>query len=141
MFSEHWGTGGELLSLFGIDPQLRGAADMVALIEIGGELLQFPDLKVGVYAVAVELMRLQQLSPLVFWSRIKRQCAALMEAEADTLAALGLHLEPDAKRTAYAVANAAAEARAAMGGGDREWAMKYAAAIKQGRRKKQQGRG
>lgn len=138
MSCEVWATGSELVGLFGLTEQAHGVRDFVALIEIGGELLQFPDLGLGIYAVAGELMRSEAVSPLIFWSRIKRQCAPLMQAQGDTLEALGLHL-PEGKRTAYAVAAAAAKRRAAMGGGCREYAEKYAAIIRAG--KKQQGRG
>lgn len=138
MCCEAWTTGSELVALFGLTEQAAGVRDFVALIEIGGELLQFPEFGLGTYAVAGELMRAAAISPLVFWTRVKRQCAPLMEAQGDTLEALGLHL-PEGKRTAYAVADAAAKRRAAMGGGSREYAAKYAAVIAAGKR--QQGRG
>ena len=137
MCCEIWGNAEQLLELFCVDCSKNGAIDFIGLAEIGGELLQFPEYGCSFYDVAVALMRQHKLSPLVFWSRIKRHCAALMNADKSTLEALGLKLKGD-KPTAYEVTAAVAAAIAARGGGSSEYAAKYAAIIAAG---KQKGRG
>lgn len=104
MFSD----AGELLELFSIDANTSGAEDFMAFVELTAHVMAFPDLGVTPRAVASALMGERKLSPLVFWSRIKRHCRPLYEADKETLCALGLIMSPDALVTGYSLGLAAA---------------------------------
>lgn len=80
----------ELLSLFEIDPNKPGAEDFIALSDVYGLMSRFPQYSVTVADLAALLMRQRRLSPRVFWSRMKRAVRPLIEAEAETLRALGV---------------------------------------------------
>lgn len=90
--SRVWKDSAELLELFDIDITKSGARDFAALCDLWGLLLHFwPEFNGAVIVRA--MLRDSRVSPLVFWSNIRRSCAPLLRADRGTLAALGLQLE------------------------------------------------
>ena len=107
----------DLLLLFEIDPHKEGAQDFATLSDLYGLMSRFPQYKVTVADLAYILMRQRHLSPRVFWSRMKKAIRPLIEAEAETLRALGVpcgYTTEDHRRTCPELA---AEIGAATGAG------------------------
>lgn len=107
----------ELLSLFEIDPRKPGAEDFATLSDLYGLMSRYPQYSVTVADLATLLMRQRKLSPKVYWSRMKRAIRPLIEAEAETLRALGVpcgYTTEDHRRTCPELA---AEIGAATGVG------------------------
>ena len=92
-----------LLEMFSIDTKSNGAKDFCLFVELTAAILNYPQYKVGPHDVARAMMRESGLSPLVFWSRIKRACKPLFDADVSTLRALGLVI-PDGEITGYVLA-------------------------------------
>ena len=80
----------ELLQLFEIDTNSPGAEDFYVLADLYALMSRFPQYRVSVADLARLRMQERKLSPLVFWSRMKRAIKPLVEAEAETLRALGV---------------------------------------------------
>lgn len=107
----------ELMTLFEIDPEKPGADDFATLADLYGLMSRYPQYSVTVADLAALLMRQRKLSPKVFWSRMKRAIRPLVEAEAETLRALGVpcgYTTEDHRRTCPELA---AEIGAATGAG------------------------
>lgn len=124
-----WNSPEELLLLFSCDPSTPGGVDFCQLVRDSAQLLAFPELGSGTWGVATYVMKQRRWSPLVYWSRIKRAARPILDAEDETLAGLGLSLE--GKRSAYALAHAAAVVLAADGG-EYEAALRLRAALEGG---------
>ena len=88
---EHWKSAKELLELFDVDCSRNGAQNFVELAELLGLMMAFPELG-------------------VFWSRMKRDLAPILEADDSTLDALGV--PPVQSRTCPALVGAVAAALA-----------------------------
>jgi len=80
----------ELLELFGIDTSKPGAEDFYVMADLYGLMSRFPQYRVTVADLARLRMQERKMSPMVFWSRMKRAIKPLVEAEAETLRALGV---------------------------------------------------
>lgn len=80
----------ELVQLFEIDTRKPAVADFILLCDLYGLMSRFPQYSVTVSDLAVMAMRERKLSPKVFWSRMKRAIRPLLEADAETLRALGV---------------------------------------------------
>lgn len=87
---QYFRDGKELLELFGVDPNKPGAEDFYCLADLYGLMSRFPQYHVTVADLARLRMGERKLSPLVFWSRMKRAIRPLLEADAETLRALGV---------------------------------------------------
>ena len=88
---QHFQEAGELLDLYGIDQSKPGAQDFVVLADLYGLMSRYQDqYPCTVADLARLLMKNRKLSPMVFWSRMKRAIKPLMEADVDTLRALGI---------------------------------------------------
>ena len=98
----------ELLQMFGVDIELAGAKDFAAFVTLSACVMAHPDLRVRPRDVAAALMGESGFSPMIFWSRIKRHCKPLYDADIDTLIALGLALDRNAIVTGYSIGRAAA---------------------------------
>lgn len=85
-----WQTVGDLLRLFDVDTSSTGARYFIDLTELYSCCLKFHEVRfrdlVGVH------LRDLRISPLIFWSQQRRALRPLMEADGDTLRALGLAL-------------------------------------------------
>ena len=82
-----WENCGELLSLFSIQ-RSKWAELFIDLVESGAVVLRFTGYDLG--DLERQMMRELHLSPLVFWSNIKRAVRPLLDAGPATLQALGL---------------------------------------------------
>lgn len=100
-----WKTAGDLLQVFNVDTSSTGARYFIDLTELYSCCLKFHDVRFR-DLVAVQLRELR-ISPLIFWSLQRRALRPLMEAEADTLRALGLALR-DRPQTIAALVQAVA---------------------------------
>ena len=101
----------ELLSLFGIDPDRPGPREFSMLCDLMGVMLLYPQYNVTVSALAQTRQRQLKWSPRVYWCTIKRGIRPIMEAEPETLRALGVRYSADARaRTCPELALAVAEA-------------------------------
>lgn len=81
----------ELLQLFEIDTNKPGAQDFLCLCDLYALMSRYQEqYRVTVSDMAALLMQQRKLSPLVFWSRMKRAIRPLIEADATTLRALGV---------------------------------------------------
>ena len=81
----------DLLALFEIDQKKPGAQDFLCLCDLYALMSRYST----TYAVTVAdlarlLMQQRGLSPLLFWSRMKRAIRPLICAEQSTLTALGV---------------------------------------------------
>lgn len=90
MIMQYFRDSEELLSLFEIDPKKPGAQDFLCLCDMYAIMCRFEQYRVTVADLAAVLMRQRKLSPLVFWSRMRRAVRPLIEADAETLRALGI---------------------------------------------------
>ena len=127
-----WELPEDLLMLYEIDPSAPGARDFCDLVSLSAEVLRFPELGCGTWAVAKQFIRERRWSPLVYWSRIKKAVRPLLEAAPDTLAALGLTIDGDKQMTAYALAHAVAVSIAQRYEGDYVTALQVARLIRGG---------
>lgn len=100
-----WKNCAELLALFGIDAREKWAARFVDLVEVGALLLHFE--RGTVSALERGYMKELHLSPLVYWSQMKRAIRPLLAAGGDTLRALGVPVRGD-PMTAHELAAALA---------------------------------
>lgn len=98
----------ELLEIFDIDTELNGAQDFATFVNLSAHVMAHPDLRIRPRDVAAAIMGQAQLSPMIFWSRIKRHCRPLYEAAPETLVALGLSLDTREIVTGYSIGLAAA---------------------------------
>lgn len=81
----------DLLALFEIDPRKPGAQDFLCLCDLYALMSRYASTyDVTVSDLARVLMQQRRLSPLVFWSRMKRAIRPLICAEQSTLTALGV---------------------------------------------------
>ena len=109
-FNLEFSGAAEFLDLFGIDREKRGAADFCELVDKGVLLRRFPELKYGTYDAAVFARSVQHVSPLVYWSNMRRALAPIVECDRGALEALvGVPL-PEGEITAYTVADAVTRA-------------------------------
>jgi hypothetical protein len=127
MSEKVWESVDELLSLYGIDNTAAGAQDFTELAQDSAALMQYPELNLSTWAVASAVMRERHWSPMIYWGRQKKLFKPLLEAEAETLAALGLTIGE--KRTMYALAHAVAAALAERASFAYEHALKIRARI------------
>lgn len=86
----------EFLEIFSVDPNTAGARDFVALVEFYSVQLLFPELEVNKRLLVKMMLKKQKISPLVFWSRMKRALLPILSADCETLRALGCPL-PDSR--------------------------------------------
>lgn len=91
-----WNTCAELLRLFGIEPKSdKWAARACDLVEFAAILGHFSgEDRLG--DLERRFMRDLKVSPLIFWSQLKRALRPLIDAGGDTLRALGVPLIGDA---------------------------------------------
>lgn len=81
----------DLLNLFEIDTRKPGAQDFLCLCDLYALMSRYTaTYDVTVADLARVLMHQRRLSPLVFWSRMKRAIRPLISAEQSTLTALGV---------------------------------------------------
>ena len=81
----------DLLSLFEVDLGKPGTQDFLCLCDLYALMSRYADTyDVTVSDLARVLMKQRRLSPLVFWSRMKRAIRPLIETEQSTLTALGV---------------------------------------------------
>lgn len=116
-----WKTAGELLQLFGVDTSQTGARYFIDLVELLSctqrfHPVRFKDL------VAVHLRDLR-VSPLIYWSQQRRAVRPLLEADADTLRALGVKIAEPPQTTAALVQAVAATMASTYSGEDSELKM------------------
>lgn len=107
----------ELLTLFEIDVEKPAAQDFCCLADLYALMVNYEQYGVTMSDLAALLMKQRRLSPKVFWSRMKRTIGPLLEADAETLRALGVpvgYAKDDHQRTcpelAAMVGSAAADA-------------------------------
>lgn len=72
---EHWKSAQDLLELFDVDCSRNGAQNFVELAELLGLMMAFPELGVNDHLLTRSYLRTLRMSPLVFWSRMKRDLA------------------------------------------------------------------
>ena len=104
---KQWQGPDDLLELFGIDPDGRWAgiwAGMVVTLAAG---LVYPDYGIDIDLICRAWLHDAQVSPVVFWSQIKRELGPLLAADLDALVCLGLR---PYERTGKAFLRAAAVA-------------------------------
>lgn len=88
-----------LFRLFGIEPKTdRWAALAADLVEFDALLLHFTGLEC-MGDLERRYMHELHLSPLVFWSQLKRSLRPLHDAGGDTMRALGVDIEGDSYTT------------------------------------------
>lgn len=80
----------ELLEMFDIDTEKNGAQDFCTLVELSALFEVHKAYRITYHKVVKSLLREQRISPMVFWSRMKRQCTPLLQVTADTWQALGV---------------------------------------------------
>ena len=81
----------DLLNLFEIDTRKPGAQDFLCLCDMYALMSRYTTTYgVTVADLARMLMNQRRLSPMVFWSRMKRAIRPLISAEQSTLTALGV---------------------------------------------------
>ena len=117
-------TAVELLQLYSIDENRNGPADFCTLVECAALFMVFPQYHVGYHHILRFMLRNQKLSPMVFWARMKKQCAPLLHIDLDTWAALGV---PFAARPAN-MSDVAQGVAAALADGQRARYIEHAAA-------------
>lgn len=79
----------DVLDLFSV-PSSGGREDFERLCDCTALMILFPQYGYSLADVAALGRRQRKLSPVVYWSRMKRVIAPLLEADAATLHALGL---------------------------------------------------
>lgn len=82
-------TADGFVELFSIDPKNNGARDFCTLADLVSLMLHFPQYNVSVSDLARIAMAEQRISPLVYWSRMKRALEPVFDA-ADSLPSLGV---------------------------------------------------
>ena len=92
MKEELWVTVEEFLSLFSVDTKRAGARDFIDLTEMYSVQLLFPELEVSKRLIVKMLLSKKGISPLIFWSRMKRYLLPILSADSETLAARGCPL-------------------------------------------------
>lgn len=80
----------DLLALFEIDAAKPGAEDFCVCTELYGLMSRFPQYRVTVADLAKLRMKERGVSPLVFWSRMKKAIKPLLDTDAETFRALGV---------------------------------------------------
>jgi hypothetical protein len=98
---EHWRSARGLLELYSIDVSKSGAKYFIELAELLSLLNLFPEYGITSNQVFTEYLREEKISPLVFWSNMKRCIKPLLDADDECLNALGIP-EPG-KRTCPAM--------------------------------------
>lgn len=88
-------TAEEFVGLFSLDASKPGVRDFCVLADLISMMLRFPQYRVSVSDLARLAMSEQRLSPLVYWSRMKRALKPVFDAS-DSLAALGVHVYGEA---------------------------------------------
>ncbi len=123
-------TAGEFLDLFGVDRSKRGAKDFESLVYRGAVMERYPELHVNTYQVAMYDMSAGHISPLVYWSNMRRAIAPALQADRATLEALtGVRVAGEGEITAYALAAAVAASLARL---SVEWYAELLAAHERG---------
>ena len=112
MNMQYFEDAGELLELFGIDTDKPGAQDFACIADMVALMLRYDSYRCTVADLAAVQMRTRKLSPKVFWSRMKRTLRPLIEAEAETLKALGIPAPGEPGRTCPHLAHQVGEALA-----------------------------
>lgn len=82
----------EFLEMFSVDCSRKGAEDFINLTELYSLALVFPEYQISFGLLVKTLLRERKISPLVFWSRIKRDLYDVLTADDDTLEAMGLEV-------------------------------------------------
>ena len=91
MIMQYFKEAEELCSLFEINTAKPGAEDFICLCDLYALMSRYGEqYHITVSDMAVMLMQQRGLSPMVFWSRMKRAIRPLIEADASTLRALGV---------------------------------------------------
>lgn len=115
----------DVLDLFSV-PTSGGREDFEKLCDSTALLILFPRYGYSLADVAALGRRQRKLSPVVYWSRMKRAIAPLLAAESATLHALGL-LSADSAPVPDTVPGMAALIAAALAAGWRSERRGYAA--------------
>ncbi len=87
-----WLTVEDFLRLFSVDCDRAGARDFLDITQMWSIQLLFPELEVTRRALVRMVLRKKKISPLVYWSRMKRDLLPVLSAESDTLELLGCPL-------------------------------------------------
>lgn len=100
----YWVSPDELLELYSVDTSRPGAQHFIELVSLLSLAASFPEYKITQHDVVLWYLKTEKISPLVFWSQMKRDLKMILEADDDTLAALAIpYLE---KRTCPALVDA-----------------------------------
>lgn len=86
----HWSNPVELMELFGIDTSKQGAKDFDTLCMLVQLFRTHKDENIYFQDVVSAMCRENNISELVFWSRIKRTIRPLLDADNRVLQALGV---------------------------------------------------
>lgn len=89
---ELWLTADDFLRLFSVDCERAGARDFLDIVQMWSIQLLFPELEVNRRSLVRMVLRKKGISPMVYWSRMKRDLLPVLSAESDTLECLGLPL-------------------------------------------------
>lgn len=106
----------DFLELFSVDCSRGGAEDFISLTELYSLCLAFPEYQVSFGALVKRTLKEKKLSPLVYWSRIKRDVREILEADDETLDCLGVELPRDRNAADLSKALAAALADVMLAG-------------------------
>ena len=109
---QYFEDAGDLCELFGIDTKKPGAEDFICIADMVALMLRYDSYRCTVADLAGLRMSNRGLSPKVFWSRMKRTLRPLIEAEAETLKALGIPAPGEPGRTCPHLAHQVGEALA-----------------------------
>lgn len=99
----------EFLSLFDLDAKKPGCIDFGVLCELGAVMVHFPQYGVTIADLARVGMQQRGLSPLVYWSRMKRAIRPALESGPDALRALGVPVASGSSLTCPYLAGCLAE--------------------------------
>lgn len=110
--SNLWRGPDELLDLFGVDPGGRWAGAWCGLVCLRALGIKWPDYALSFDRIFAGWLRIERVSPVVFWSRVRAALSPLLEADFETLRALGVY--PQAL-TSRALAEAVAAAMVLRG--------------------------
>lgn len=80
----------EFLALFSIDPDTPAMQDFCSLVDTTALFAAYPQYHISYGDVVYFSMVQRRYSPVVYWSRQKRQLMPLLGADDETLRALGL---------------------------------------------------
>ena len=104
-------TPAEFLALFGVDAEKRGGADFCCLVGRLVLLRSFPPVKCSGYSAAVFEMSVRHVSPLVYWSNMRRALAPVFDSGREALGALlGVPVRGEGDMTVYDIADALSRA-------------------------------